>query len=693
MLTVSALWDSSGTINGWLGIARDISESKKAESALRESELQLSNALQLAKAGQWSYDVEADRFTFTDNFYRIFRTTAEKVGGYHLSSLEYATKFVHPDELQIVGSEIRNAIETTDPLYFKELEHRFLFADGEVGHLAVRFTLKKDDTGKTVQLYGVNQDITKRKLAEAHLHSTLERLRMASEAAQVAIWTWNFDDDSLEWDARMYAIYGLDPSNFSNGIVYQDWYESIHPDDKSKAFDDLIDSLSADGPYFREFRIVRPDGTVRYIQAASVVHSDSDGKPLQMIGINRDITEQRDLERYLTTTKQDAEAANLAKSQFLAHMSHEVRTPLTAVLGYADMLSDRSLSASDSVDAVNSIRRNGSHLLTILDDILDLSKIEAGKMVIEAIPASPWQIAFEAVTLLKIRAADKQVELLVTPDSHLPESCLIDPTRMRQVLVNLLSNAVKFTEPGGKIELSVRSDGDSIVYESRDTGIGLSEEQLTRIFEPFLQADTSTTRKFGGTGLGLTITRKLVEAMHGTITARSEVRKGSCFTVRLPITTSGKGSIRWIMPKELLKSTTLEHQFEQPKIQQPFHGKILLADDSADNRRVIQYMLKRHGLLADVAVNGAQAVTTASQNTYDLILMDMQMPEMDGFTATRLIRESGYDKSIIALTASTMSHDRNKAIEAGCTDFLSKPIEPHAFVEMLSKYLGSVSVR
>ncbi len=824
LLTVSALMEPSGELTGFLGIVRDISVLKKAEADLRASELHLSIALKLAKAGQWSYDIDTDLFTFTDNFYAIFRSTAEAQGGYTMSSAEYARRFLPPEVRSLVGEEIRTAIESPDPDYACDLEHEFLYADGESGHLAVRYIVRKNASGRIEQMIGVNQDITERKsaqvalershmlhqlamkaareaiwewdmrtgvgtaddlwfellgyrpgeipltvegwkavlyaedrdfttdqlndylegrtaeyvcehrvnvktgnvhwhrstamiverdaegrpvrligtsmditdrkIAELKLITTLKRLTMATGAAQIGIWAWNFADDSLEWDDRMFEIYGLDPHDFRNGIKYETWLNAVHPDDKTKAVDELMATIGANEPLYREFRIVRPDGSVRHVQAASVVEFDGSGKAVQLIGINRDVTDQRDLEQSLRDAKIAAEAANLAKSQFLAQMSHEVRTPLTAVLGYADMISESGMSAEEISDAVSAIRRNGSHLLTILDDVLDLSKIEAGKMAFESIPASPWQIALDAATLLKIRADEKQVRLTTEPATNLPAACLMDPTRVRQVLVNLLSNSVKFTESGGAIMIRVSALPDTLAFEVSDTGIGMTPEQLATIFEPFRQADTSTTRKFGGTGLGLTITSKLVEAMNGSVSARSEPGRGSSFIVRLPLKIpANSAETAWISPRDSLEfALTKQGTKAAPGILR-LEGRLLLADDSEDNRRVIVHLLKRHGLKADIAVNGIEAVSAARNADYDVILMDMQMPEMDGYQATRTLRDAGYVRPIIALTASTMSDDRKKAIDAGCSDFISKPVESRVFQETLARYLKHASYR
>ncbi|MBI1324258.1 PAS domain-containing protein [bacterium] len=672
-----------------IGTNVDITDRKRMEANLEKSELRHRMAMKAAQEAIWEWDLRTGEGCADDLWYDLLGYLPGEIP---LTS-EGWMSVLHPEDRDTVLDNLQDYLEGRAEEFV--CEHRVIVKSGEERwHRGTGMVVERDAEGRPVRLIGTSMDITDRKLAEMRLITTLKRLKMATGAAKIGIWAWNFADDSLEWDERMFEIYGLDPRDFLGGIKYQFWLDAVHPDDKSRTVDELMASKGMNDPLYREFRIVRPDGSIRQLQAASVVEFDASGKAVQLIGINRDITDQRDLEQSLRDAKVAAEAANLAKSQFLAQMSHEVRTPLTAVLGYADMISDLGMSAEEIAGAVGAIRRNGSHLLTILDDVLDLSKIEAGKMAFESIPASPWQIALDAATLLKIRADDKQVRLTTEPVSSLPAFCLMDPTRVRQVLVNLLSNSVKFTESGGAITLRVSALPDTLSFEVTDTGIGMTPEQLASIFEPFRQADTSTTRKFGGTGLGLTITSKLVEAMNGSVTARSEPGKGSTFTVRLPLRSPiDKPDPAWVAPADSIEFALNKQSSKTAPGILRLEGRVLLADDSEDNRRVIVHLLKRHGLKADIAENGLEAVEAARNARYDLILMDMQMPEMDGYEATRTLRDAGFERPIIALTASTMSHDRKKAIDAGCSDFLSKPVESRVFQETLARYLKNGAFR
>lgn len=408
------------------------------------------------------------------------------------------------------------------------------------------------------------------------------------------------------------------------------------------------------------------------------------------------------VEAELQAAKVAAELANLSKSQFLANMSHEVRTPVAAVLGYADMLLDPALSPQETSQVIQAIRSNGGHLLRILDDILDLSKVEAGKLQLELLPASPWKLIQDVVNSLRVRASERRITLEAEVTTALPHRVLLDPTRVRQVLVNLVSNAVKFSEPGGRVAVRLRADtgpGEPpghLLLEVCDQGIGMSPEQLDLIFQPFQQADNSTTRRFGGTGLGLSITRRLVDLMDGSITVKSTLGQGSCFLVKLPLKPAAFGAgdaISWQTPAELRSSGRSDGRPRSAEPAWDLKGRVLLAEDSLDNQRVLLYFLKRMGLEPAVARNGLEAVDLARQVDFDLILMDMQMPELDGYSATRLLRKSGFLGPIVALTAHSLSEDREKCLQAGCDEYLTKPINMNVLAQSLSRLLADRGLR
>jgi len=419
----------------------------------------------------------------------------------------------------------------------------------------------------------------------------------------------------------------------------------------------------------------------------------------------RDELEQRVKERTaeLEEAKSRAEAASQAKTDFLANMSHEIRTPMTAILGYSDLLQDPEQSSSERLDCVQTIRRNGQHLLGIINDVLDISKIEAGKMTVESRQTALIDLIADVASLMRMRAGEKGLDFAVDYRGAIPKTVETDPTRMRQILVNLLSNAIKFTEKGSVrliVQMDRKSDANGengrLRLEVVDTGIGLSDDQKARLFTAFSQADESVTRRFGGTGLGLAISKKLAELLGGDITVQSEPGCGSTFTVT--VATGNLANVRMIDdPSEIEERTRLalgEDNTSKVSEKSACHGcRILVAEDGVDNQRLITHVLKKAGATVELAENGKIALDQAIQawendEPFDIILMDMQMPEMDGYTATRELRTRGYDKPILALTAHAMAGDRERCIEAGCDDYMSKPINRARMIETVQKMTG-----
>ncbi len=395
------------------------------------------------------------------------------------------------------------------------------------------------------------------------------------------------------------------------------------------------------------------------------------------------------------TKHAQAEDANRAKSDFLANMSHEIRTPMTAILGYAELLDETDaghLGSDRCRDAVHTIRRNGEYLLTIINDILDVSKIEAGQMAVESIDTSPVQIVEDLVSFIKPRAQGKGVELRAVYDTPVPQTIQSDPTRLRQILMNLVGNAIKFTEIGGvTVRVACDANRQRICFEVIDTGIGMTPEQRDAIarFEPFTQADASTTRKFGGTGLGLRISNALSEMLGGGIDVRSEKGRGSTFSVTLA--TGCLEGVDLLEPDDAGRIVVPESYEQAEPVAQPMARpldgvRVLLAEDGPDNQRLITFILKKAGAAVTLCENGLQAVLAIEQCTPDelphLVLMDMQMPELDGYGATRRLREGGCTVPIIALTAHSMDGDRAKCIDAGCDDYLAKPIDKSKLIEV-----------
>ncbi|UCE61051.1 MAG: response regulator [Phycisphaerales bacterium] len=412
-----------------------------------------------------------------------------------------------------------------------------------------------------------------------------------------------------------------------------------------------------------------------------------------------------------------AEVASHAKSEFLANMSHEIRTPMTAILGFSEIVQDDLKKCGDCpehfncpqqagrLEAVDMIQRNGNYLLGIINDILDLSKIESGKLEVECIPCSPIDTNNHVRTLARARAEPKGLSFDIEYVGPIPERIYTDPTRLRQILINLLGNAIKFTETGGVRLITRFVDRDEanpqMQFDVVDTGIGMTEEQADKAFEPFAQADSSTTRRFGGTGLGLSISKRLAELLGGDVEL-VDTKADMGTRLRLTVDAGDLSGVQFLESpmKVALDRRNATREPAAPAGSKKLECRVLLVEDSPDNQRLISLILEKAGADVLIAENGQMAVETVQaamfgrrendpKYPFDIVLMDMQMPVMDGYEATTRLRDEGYWGTIIALTAHAMATDREKCISVGCDDYVSKPINTKTFIETLSRHLGS----
>ncbi len=562
-------------------------------------------------------------------------------------------------------------------------------ADGRISHY---LAIKEDITDKKrveAELDAYRKDLESLiRQRTGELNAALEKIQIseqrygfALEASNDGLWDWNIASGVSYASPAYYRMLGFDAEELGN-LHDVLWVDLLHPDDKDRALAHVGQWLEDGGGYENEFRLRTKSGDYKWILSrGKIVAFDASGRPSRAVGTHTDLSARKQLEIELRLAKEQAEAANVSKSTFLANMSHEIRTPMNAILGMSHLLRPE-LTQPGQIDKLNKITAAGQHLLGLINDILDLSKIEVDRMTLEETSLRVPTLINHAYSMMHERAVAKHLELIQDIDPDLYDLPLLgDPLRIRQILLNYLSNAVKFTEQG-RITIAARlvqtiDHHHLIRFEVRDTGIGMTKEQCARVFEAFEQAQSSISRKYGGTGLGLTISRHLARMMGGDVGVDSIPGEGShfWFTVSLK---------RDEHPPSTSDSQPLSNHFR--------HGAlVLVVEDNEINQEVARQLLENAGLTADIAADGAEAVEKLCRRRYDLILMDMQMPVMDGLEATRRIRTlpGGRSVPIAAMTANAFEEDRQKCLQAGMDDFLTKPIDTDALQSLLRRWLPS----
>ncbi len=539
--------------------------------------------------------------------------------------------------------------------------------------------------GSTQFFCGVQQDVTVEIQRAQELESLVaertleldterERFTLASRVSGLGVWEWNINTGELIWDERMHQIYETTEEDRSSNLVYELWERAVHPDDVEDAAATLADAVERKCSWQYEFRLKMPDGRTKYISATAVFYQSKDGKTQKMIGGNIDVTKQKELEKRLRQAVAEAESSNLAKSQFLANMSHEIRTPMNGVLGISELMLGTLLTAQQQ-EYLSMIQSSANLLLRILNDVLDLSKIESGKMKLETEVFELEEYIGDLVKGFAVNAHAKELELHYYFSPEVPKWIESDPTRIGQIIFNLLGNAIKFTEAGEVkvlVKMTPRDEHDnSLQIVVQDTGIGIPSKMKNEIFKPFLQADGSITRKYGGTGLGLTIVTELVKLMSGSIDVESVPQQGTRFIVTLPFkpAVDEGSSKRTSEPAKLMKIVRyIQH--------------CLIVDDNPTNQRWLQDMVNGWGGDASVAASAEEAVDLIAQSErngtpYKIMLLDKNMPVKSGFDLLEMLKTKGLDtpKVVIMLSSSNPSGDVEKAKSLGVNHYLLKPVK------------------
>ena len=662
-------------IAGSVTVVRDVGMRRAADALVRESAYRLAEAQRLAKLGSWEYVPEGDRLSWSDEVYRIYGVSRESFQ----PAFETLMTRIHPDDRARVRGYYRDSLETQQP--FAEIRHRLLLDDGSVKHVHERWETRYDTGGRPALLVGTVQDVTQEVLAEERLRQSEAILRSSIDAIDEAFVIYDPDDRLVYCNEKYRQVYPSVADLIRPGASFESivrtWAERGAP---GVPADDVEGWLARRLALHRNgnLMIQRTDND-RWTRV--VERTTPDG---YIVGFCVDITE-------LMRAKEAAEAANMAKSRFLATMSHEIRTPMNGILGMAQLLLGPGVSDQEREESARVILSAGQSLLGLLNDILDLSKVESGKLQLEMGEVVPASLVDEICLLYRENARNRGLELkAVWTGPALRYRG--DPHRLRQMLANLVSNALKFTETGEvRIEArEIERGGDgrraTLEFAVIDTGIGIPPDKLDRLFKPFSQVDDTATRQYGGTGLGLSIVRSLAELMGGKTGVESAPGAGSRFWFRIPAAalgaaaqTAGPGGA--VSPASTFANRNLAGR------------RVLVVEDNATNQTVIRAMLARLGLACEIAGDGAAGLA-AAQAGFDLILMDVQMPVMDGLAATQAIRarEAAAGRRpcpIVALTADAFTENRQRCLDAGMDDYLTKPVDFNELTACLQRWLAA----
>lgn len=517
-----------------------------------------------------------------------------------------------------------------------------------------------------------------------------ERLNLAFDGAQMCSWEWDIQRGQVSW------ITGSAHERMEEVMTQSEFKNLVYPDDLPQLEAIVAGALVNGRDFELEFRLREPDGSLRWHVAKGRVFYEAPRQPARLAGIAMDISEKKQSEKELELAKEAAERANEAKSVFLANMSHEIRTPLNAILGFAELIEDSRLSPEKQRDFIRTITRNGKLLSQLLDDILDLSKVEACRLEVEHIRCSLPDIVSDVLKLIGKQASDKGIYLRLTSGYGLPETFISDPSRLKQILINIIGNAVKFTQNGGvHVNVNLKQTGlgraPQIVFSVMDTGPGIDSQQQQRLFKAFSQADVSISRNFGGTGLGLILARRLAELLGGTVElVYSKPQLGSTFRIAIEAP-EPRGACHLAADNEggragSTVSLPIPAAVAPEANDQLLAGiSVLIVEDAPDSRALAAQILGQYGAQIALAENGLEAVEVLTSRKFDVVLMDLQMPQLDGFAATAQLRARGYRGPILAVSAAAMKDEKDRALEVGCNDHLTKPFSMGI---LLDKILG-----
>jgi PAS domain S-box-containing protein len=664
--------NSLGEVDAVAVILRDNCEPKRAEEKIQEKESLFRIMADGCPALMWVTNAQG-RIEFINRAYQeLVGTTLEEVDELNWQAL------LHPDDAPGYLADCDRSVREHAPL---RSETRLRSANGEWRWVATYAEPRFSPDGEFLGHVGLSPDITDRKQAEQALRSSEEMFRQLAENIREVFWIMPPEEDEIPYVSPAFEqVWGR-----SRESLYKNpfsWVESIHPDDRERARLLLTRQVQGE-PVLREYRIRTPEGVEKWIRDRAFPVRDQSGKVIRVVGIAEEITEQKRYETELIHAREAADVANQAKSDFLANMSHEIRTPMNGIIGMTELTLDTELDSTQR-EYLNAVKYSADALMSVINDILDFSKIEAGKLRLDPVEFSLRDCVGHAMKTLSVRAYEKDLELACSVPPELVDVIVGDPVRLHQVILNLVGNAIKFTE-SGEVVLRVQPetvdvDGMMLHFAITDTGIGIPSEKQKVIFDPFTQADTSTTRQYGGTGLGLAITARLIEMMGGRIWVESEVGKGSTFHFTAHFGKAAAGVSVGIR----VNPAILEHL------------RVLVVDDNETNRQILQKSLEYWGMRTAVAANAADALALLRQarltgTPFALLIVDCHMPEMDGFMLVEVLRKSPEWMGLITVMLSSGGQrgDAQRCKQLGMAAYLVKPILQSELLETLLRVLGS----
>ena len=644
-------------------------ELRRKNIALKEINDLSNNIQKLSKTGGWELDIETSKTTWTKQVYEIYQisedTPTDKIQGI----LYYAEH--EQDKLKKYINDCINDKKPFDDIF------EFVDAKGNKKFVRSLGAPSVDSTGKVIKLLGSIQDVTEKINYQIELESAKNRLSKLINLVPAGIFETDPEGNCLYINDRWTELAGIDMTKAAG----QGWANALHPDDKENVFLEWQSSVEENREFNLTYRFLKPNQEEVFVHGRSLAITNKDGETTGYLGAIQDITAQKKQELDLKIALHSAEKASNAKTDFLSSMSHEIRTPLNGIIGMTSLLQETKLHPEQE-EFVEAISRSGASLLMIINDILDYSKIEAGKMELENIEFDINDFTKDLLYPFEVTAKKKGIYFKV---EHSSSNYLVigDSGRIGQIITNLVSNAIKFTSEG-HVKVSINSqenkDKTKIMIQVTDTGIGISKDGRSKIFEAFAQQNPAIFRRFGGTGLGLSISKRLVDLLDGEINFESELGEGTTFSISLNLPKGKKKN-------KFSNSKTNENVFDH-KIE----GRILVAEDNPTNQLLISRILSKLNIKHHLVANGLEVIKELQENYYDLVLMDCQMPELDGYETTKIIRDNNEDLPndipIIALTANVINNEQQHCLDVGMNDYLSKPIELNLLIEKLDHFLG-----